>query len=323
MIYQIQNNQIVELTNNYIEYLLSRYIPDQSLVVFDGHSIDNVTIPQEIKHIVFDCSTNPVDIADRVFPDVNLPYTVISGLYKYHQHCPGNIKFLPFWAMWMSDPWSGNIKIYDHGFRSNLKKYTISCLNGTQWNHRKLVYLLLSQRSYFEDLVFTFGHRTVYGNLNIDPELTIDELELFKRLPSDVAFVDADAVQGIDVTINHPAYFESYVNLVTETTVKSVTPMLSEKTFKPIVAGQLFVLIASPGAIEFLRNIGIDTFDDIIDHSYDHIQDIRTRIEQALVQVDRLAEMDLPGIYDKIKPRLINNSEFFLSKQFRDQFWLN
>ena len=99
--------------------------------------------------------------------------------------------------------------------------------------------------------------------------------------------------------------------------------MLSEKTFKPILAGQLFILLASPGAVQFLREIGIDTFDDIIDHSYDDTIDIRSRIQQIVDQVDRLERSDLNTICTSIKPRLRRNSEFLRSQEFRDQFTLN
>jgi phosphate uptake regulator len=99
--------------------------------------------------------------------------------------------------------------------------------------------------------------------------------------------------------------------------------MLSEKTFKPIIAGQLFVLIASPGAIQFLRDIGIDTFDDIIDHSYDQIEDTKIRIQRAVEEVDRLVKLDLTKLYDQLRIRLIKNSVYYRSPEFRSQFKLN
>ena len=145
----------------------------------------------------------------------------------------------------------------------------------------------------------------------------------FSSLPNKVTFLDSDASWDVDISINHPAFTDCYINLVTETNVYNDTPMLSEKTFKPILAGQLFILLASPGAVQFLRDIGIDTFDDVIDHSYDNTTDIRSRIQQISDQVDRLEQLDLNTIYTDIKPRLLRNSEFLRSQEFRDQFSLN
>ena len=316
MIYHIQDNQIVELTSDYVEYLYSKYVPAGSLIITNRQQLDTVVISDDITHIVFDAATNPVEPLQHLV--INRPFTIVSGLYNYHRRSTPNIRFLPFWAVWMSDPYTGILDRQYHTFSNSPKKYKFSCLNGTAKEHRKLLYVLLNQKDYFKDIVFTFGHRpptTAFPNELI---LTINEQKIYQALPQAVEFLASDATVGIDLTLDHPAYQESYVNLVTETTV--VSPMLSEKTFKPIVAGQLFVLIAASGAVQFLRDIGIDTFDDIIDHSYDLIVDTRTRINKALEQVDQLIEKDLDTIYDNIKNRLEQNSIYMRSQKFRDQF---
>lgn len=307
MIYWVQQGKIVELSSEYIEYLFNYYVPNGSLIIPDGaEAVDSSTF----KHVIHDCATNPVDVSNKTG-------NILSGLYTK----PTTAQFFPFWAVWMSKPWAPAMPMPNHKFSAYSKKYKVSCLNGTPWEHRKLVYLELSKKDYFNQTVFTFAQRNDY--VVSSALLTETESAKFADLPQSITFLDNDAVIGIDLSINHPAYLETYVNLVTETTVSSLTPMLSEKTFKPIIAGQLFVLIASPGAVQFLRDIGIDTFDDIIDHSYDNIIDTRQRIISALDQIDRLVQMDLESLYNQIKPRLIKNSEYFLSQEFRDQFKLN
>jgi len=320
LIYHIQDNHIVELTSDYVEYLYSKYVPPGSLIITNRQQLDTVVISDDITHIVFDAATNPISPFLETI-NIDRPFTVVSGLYHYHRQPTPNIRFLPFWALWMSDPYTGILDRKYHKFSNGPKKYKFSCLNGTAKEHRKLVYVLLNQKHYFKDMVFTFGYRPPTITFPNEMILTVEEQKIYQALPQAVEFLASDATVGIDLTLNHPAYQESYVNLVTETTV--VSPMLSEKTFKPILAGQLFVLIASPGAIQFLRDIGIDTFDDIIDHSYDQILDPKQRIIQALVQIDQLDRIDLNAIYYIINPRLVKNSEFLRSDAFRKQFWLN
>jgi len=315
LIYHIQDNQIVELTSDYVEYLYSKYVPAGSLIITNKQQLDTVVIGDDITHIVVDAATNPIEHLD-----INGPSTVVSGLYHYYYQPNPDIKFLPFWAVWMSDPYTGILDRQYHKFSNSPKKYKFSCLNGTAKEHRKLVYVLLNQKYYFKDLVFTFGHRSPTIAFPNEMILTVEEQKIYQALPQAVEFLASDATVGIDLTLDHPAYQESYINLVTETTV--VSTMLSEKTFKPIVAGQLFVLIAAPGAVQFLRDIGIDTFDDVIDHSYDLIADTRTRINKAVEQVDQLIEKDLDTIYDNIKNRLEQNSIYMRSQKFRDQFIL-
>lgn len=321
MIYHIIDDQIIELTDDYIEYLYTKYVPDSSLIIHDGTIIPS--IPNNIKHIIVNDACNPIDIEQhRSKINISQPYYVLSGLYDYYYHPDPTVLFFPYWAIWMSLPYGRLMTMPAHHFSNVRKKYKFSCLNGTYWNHRILTYLELSDRSYFKDMVFTFGNRPYHVDTVSELQLTVQELNKFSTLDNNVKFLP-DERSDIDLSVDHPAYKETYVNLVTETTVKKSTPMLSEKTFKPIIAGQLFLLIASPGAVQFLRDIGIDTFDDIIDHGYDLESDIRIRIKMVLQQLDRLDQLDLESLYQQIKPRLIKNSEYFLSQEFRDQFPLN
>jgi hypothetical protein len=315
MIYKLDHDLTVsELTLDFVEGLYTKYVPDNSLIIFDGINVSDIAVPKDVSHLIFDAATNPVDIR-KLLDRINLQdFYILSGLYSYHKNKlqDPRIKFFPFWAVWSSTV--DNLR-----FQDQPKKYKISCLNGTNWNHRKLTYVELSKKHYFNDMIFTFRNCPVSYDLSNGLTLDTNDVDQFSLLPPEVKFVDNDA-SFIDLTIDHAAFKETYVNLVTETTISSLTPMLSEKTFKPIVAGQLFVLIASPGAVQFLRDVGIDTFDDIIDHGYDTEANPRSRIYSAIQQIDRLVAMDLADIYQKIKPRLLRNSEYLKSDEFRQQF---
>ena len=305
MIYQVVDGQIVAFDTNFIEYLYAEYVPNNTLIVRSQGELGNLSIPDYINHVMIDVS-NPVDIV-----------TNITSNYNYFNH--SEIKFFPFWAIWMSKPYGPLLDEF-----SNLpKRHAVSCLNGTQWAHRKLTYLELVKKPYFSKMIFSFVHRDQYKHQPYEVYLTSQEQQAFDQIPQLVEYLPNDKSIGIDLSINHPAYKESYINIVTETTVNEQTAMLSEKTFKPIIAGQLFVLIATTGAIDFLRKAGIDTFDDIIDHSYDTELDLRKRIQMVLAQVDRLVNLPLDALYARLKPRLKRNSEYFKSKEFRNQFLVN
>ncbi len=328
MIYKLEPNQeITELPTNFVEGIYNKYVPDNSLVVC-GSLDPNIDIPDYISYVIFDAATNPIPIdAEQLLANIDLDkFYIITGLYSWYKKPlrDPRIKFFPFWAIWSGYPHTGIFiekvgNLDNHKFQDCPKKYKVSCLNGTNWNHRKLTYVELSKKHYFNDMIFTFRNCPVSYDLSNGLTLDTNDVDQFSLLPPEVKFVDNDA-SFIDLTIDHAAFKETYVNLVTETTISSLTPMLSEKTFKPIVAGQLFVLIASPGAVQFLRDVGIDTFDDIIDHGYDTEANPRSRIYSAIQQIDRLVAMDLADIYQKIKPRLLRNSEYLKSDEFRQQF---
>lgn len=329
MLYCLRDN-VEEFNPMRVEFFYNFYVPENSLIIDCDPNLTRlgeIKIPDDVKNIVFD-SSNPWDV-EHILNQNNTKYIThyLTGDYRYFKNpIPyAKVQFFPFWAMWMSNPYAPLMPMGDHAFSDTPKKYLVSCLNGTQWAHRKLTYLTLYKKTYFKEMVFSFIQRLNYQSLSEEIKLTAEEIEEFQLLPQVVNFNNAsfkDKV-NLDLSIMHPAYQESYINLVTETTISAVTPMLSEKTFKPIVAGQLFVLIASPGAVQFLRDLGIDTFDDIIDHTYDKVQDSRTRIQMAIDQIDKLVGIDLEKLYTTIKPRLLKNSEYFLSEEFRSQFPLN
>jgi hypothetical protein len=315
MIYKLDFDQCIkELTSNYVEHLYSNYVPENSLLILDGIDYTNIEIPNYVSHVIFDGATNPVPI-DPLLRNIKADnFFICSGFYTYFKNVSNTkIKFFPFWLLWMSQQ--------PYNFSIQSKQFKVSCLNGTNWEHRKLTYLELSKRDYFDQLVLTYKHTPSVPGIS-ELLLSDDEQQQLLSLPQQKSFVDGDLTIGIDLTINHPAYQNTYVNLVTETVTDVNKPMLSEKTFKPITAGQFFVLIAPPGAIEFLRNIGIDTFDDLIDHSYDTITDTRKRILAVIKQVDYLMEQNLEDWYAQNKLRLKRNSDYFKSDEFRKQFLL-
>ena len=66
---------------------------------------------------------------------------------------------------------------------------------------------------------------------------------------------------------------ESFCHVVTETVYDSTRIHLTEKTFKPIVLEQPFLLVAPRGSLEYLRSYGFQTFGDLWDENYDHASD--------------------------------------------------
>ena len=299
MIYRLNEDlQITEFGSQWVEYICCNYVPDGSLIIPNGvltpndpyrgtpngALLEQINNSSDIVCVIFDDSGNPIDAEQRIIEiaecGLTKPFYILTGLFKYYNNPPQDprIKFFPFWTVWSSQPHSISMDFEHHEFSNHAKKYSVSCLNGSEWNHRRLTYLYLKQRDYFDKLIFSFGHRGVGEDFMNDIQLSSAEVTAFSQLPQSVEFMESDATRGIDITCSHPAYLLTYVNLVTETNVRASTPMLSEKTFKPIVTGQLFVLIAAKGAVQYLRDIGFDTFDDLIDHSYDNITDHRTRI---------------------------------------------
>jgi hypothetical protein len=116
-----------------------------------------------------------------------------------------------------------------------------------------------------------------------------------------------------------PANTDAYIHLVTETTVIPKI-FVSEKTWKPIAAGQLFLIFGNPGIVSYLRNCGVDVFDDIVDHSYDSIVDWQCRLHAIHDQIAYLLNQNLKDIYITTSKRRTENTKKFFAGEFDNQY---
>lgn len=134
------------------------------------------------------------------------------------------------------------------------KQYMYSCLNRTPKLWRIELYEKIKSANLLTGAVYTFN--------NVDPNTG------FKIQHTDFPLAWKDEKVTNDHTINHDAYLDSYCNVVTETVID--LEFSSEKTWKPIAAGQLFVTLAHSGHSSWLNRLGIETFsgntiDEIVD----------------------------------------------------------
>lgn len=77
-------------------------------------------------------------------------------------------------------------------------------------------------------------------------------------------------------------YENSFVEIVTESSFESPTFMITEKFLNSVYGCNFPILLSGVGAISHLREVGFDMFDDIVDHSYDSIDNPFDRIIAAV-----------------------------------------
>lgn len=222
--------------------------------------------------------------------------------------------FYPYWYHWARKSFivSANNSVN--------RKYKWSCLNSNPRTHRIYNYFYSQQQPYFKDAFFTFHDGDVHRT--DDVILSDDASYFWESIRNTVPHRSSTMSQGLkapNTRCDLPSNFDSYVHLVTETTVLSKV-FVSEKTWKPIASGQLFLIFGSLGTISYLRKQGVDVFDDIIDHSYDHTVDWQLRLHQIHQQLERLLVQDLKMIYINTHARRQANIEKFFSGAFDQQY---
>ena len=104
--------------------------------------------------------------------------------------------------------------------------------------------------------------------------------------------IDTPDIQGyLSATIDLHNCRNSMVQVVTETDFYKDKLHLTEKVFKPIVAGQPFLLLAGRGNLEYLREYGFKTFGDYWDESYDSIADPGARVGAVVKVLQELSNL--------------------------------
>ena len=85
-----------------------------------------------------------------------------------------------------------------------------------------------------------------------------------------------------DAIVNHRCYTDTWFSLVTETIFDYPHTFRTEKIWKPILMAHPFVVAANQGYLKDLRAAGFQTFDTLIDESYDQIATPTARIERII-----------------------------------------
>ena len=93
---------------------------------------------------------------------------------------------------------------------------------------------------------------------------------------------------------------------------------LSEKAFKGIAYKHPFILLSTPGTLNCLTKIGYQTFDGIIDETYDTIENDGDRFKAILLETERLCNMnnnDLSDWLNKAKEICDYNYNVLINKK--------
>jgi hypothetical protein len=112
-------------------------------------------------------------------------------------------------------------------------------------------------------------------------------------------------------------YNNSWYTVVCETSYDHC--FFTEKTAKPILGKRLFVLIGAKHMIKNLQSLGYKTFSDIIDESYDEVDDNEIRWGMACHQIEELYARDPIEVYSHIQDVLEHNYQLITQTDWWDK----
>ena len=158
-----------------------------------------------------------------------------------------------------------------------------------------------------------------YNNTYTDIEQVFRDAELPKLFPGE----ETQQMTSCWIT-NFNEAADSLVYVPTETVFFGRRWHLTEKTFKAIALEMPFVLMASAGSLEYLREYGFKTFNSIFDESYDEeTDDIRRleRVTQLLKDLNNLSIKERQQIHRACLPIVQHNYQHFYRGGFSDVLW--
>ena len=245
------------------------------------------------------------EVVDQLL-NVTDNFVVLSGDATYFIEPKDHICFLPFWYLIQKYRWPKSVA------PSGPCSYKISSLNGTTRYHRVENFVKLKEKTYFDQLYFTMRYA---WNEQTEKQQTPKDFwnsaiaEKFSSL-----VLPDQSPGGKTDSIDNPAYQDSYINYVTETSILDGTVMTTEKTWKPIMAGQPAIWLGNPGTVNFLRSVGFDMFDDVLDnHQYDNETNLNKRIDMIHTILDNIMSTDIAQIFQDTLARRQANLDFFYS----------
>jgi len=202
-----------------------------------------------------------------------------------------------FWStLWFN--WGEELfrNVIDYtGIAKNQILYPFICLNGKAHSHRASMIDNMTKLNLLDKGVVTWNKQ--HTEYNVYP---------FKYYDNSIRSINDNFKQHDHSFIICNEYSRSLLDIVGEATIE--VPFITEKTTKPLLLKRPFVNLGCVNFSQYLKNLGFELYTEIIDYSFDTIEDMEQR-SSALIQqlIPITLETDLNGLYDKLYPKILHN----------------
>lgn len=182
----------------------------------------------------------------------------------------------------------------DEIYQTTDKPYKFLFLNGRGRKHRANLIRKLDNESLLDSSLWT----------NLDgangPVQTLPrEYEVSRYQP----YVDSVTKQYVkfelfnnewgEIYLEPRPYIDTYFSLVTETVFDMPYSFRTEKIWKPIAMAHPWIAVSNVGFYRDMRNLGFRTYSNVIDESFDSIENNQDRLDRIVAIVKDLCSQDL------------------------------
>ena len=314
-------NQTFDMTGEYYRlhhYNLDSY--DRRLAIID-HMIHNnwasenqayqsdlknrleILHQQGFKFII----ANPWESIDNIKNQVFCNGDTLKDLdipYPYHLWT-GGVSW--FWS-YMFHKHQGKKFQFDH---SKDKKYNFLYLNKFPRTHRMKLFQILRDKNLIDNSITTF--------LGLKPPITMPteyELPLIndRRFDNHARWGNYPR-WGLDQDLYEPPYNDTVCSIVSETNDNDYEVFMTEKIWKPIIAGHVFVVHGNHLYLQRLREMGFRTFSKYFDESYDLEKNRNMRVQKITETIRQVKMLNAKDLYMHSQALRRHNQETFFNKE--------
>lgn len=163
---------------------------------------------------------------------------------------------------------------------------------------------------------------TFFPNKYESPYADLDRLERFREDRRKAFRLSSDGFFRSHWSRSHliaQQYIDTYFRVLAERHIDTVG--VTAHTYNCLLAGQPFLVVAAPGYLEYLRDLGFHTWSGLIDESYDRELNVDRRIKMVVQEVRRLCSLDLNQWLSGCRDIAHYNQQHYINNQW--QHWLS
>lgn len=173
-------------------------------------------------------------------------------------------------------------------------KHKFISLNNRSHVHRCAFIEEMSKQNLLDDGVVTW-----IAHLNENADYPYQYFDGQKRLLSD------GFAEHLDSYVLPDQWHESLFELVTESTPH--IQFITEKTVRNLLLKKPFVILGAKGIHKTLTDLGFKLYDEVIDYSFDDIDDLHLRTEAYVNNIHSILRHDPQELYELLLPKLTHN----------------
>jgi hypothetical protein len=189
--------------------------------------------------------------------------------------------------------------------QSHRPRWHFDCLLGSSRQHRDFLARAVDQSSLLQQCCLV-------GRYNV-PGTDLEQLHWINGMPGNnwtLPYGHGAARASWTNFLPYLIYNQCWFSVVTETRLNY--NFFTEKTAKALLAKRMFIALGAPNLLAELREMGFETFGNVLDESYDIVTYNVTRWSMAKDQIKQICAQDPLLIYEKILPVLQHNQQHLL-----------